>query len=219
MPAVTVVVPTYRRLTHLDEALASLRAQTLADVEALVCDNGADPAVEAKIAALQDPRFRYVPRPQNVGLARNALLGFADARSPLVTKLDDDDAFEPDTLALLVAAFGRHPQIDVAFGRLRLVDGTGEVLHGLTAERDAGNGNDTAAEGLVEDLDAALTSSALGLACAVFRRDVLDARVPDSVDSAYDLHVLLLLAQEVRRHLATRVSVCVWGVCVGGGSE
>lgn len=194
MPRVTVVVPTYRRDAYLAEALASLRAQTLTDLEVLVCDNADDPVVASRVAALGDPRFVHVGRPHDVGLARNALLGFTAARSPLVTKLDDDDAFEPDTLALLVEALDRHPYVDLAFGRLRLVDAAGQDLPVRTAEMDAGSGRATLPAGLVPHLDPVVTSGAASLACAVFRREVLDTPVPEAVGSSYDLHLLLRLA-------------------------
>ena len=194
MPRVTVVVPTYRRGAYLEGALASLRAQTLTDLEVLVCDNADDPAVAGTVAALGDRRFVYTGRPHDLGLARNALLGFAAARSPLLTKLDDDDVFEPDTLALLVEALERHPCVDVAFGRLRFVDAGGRDLPVRTAEMDTMSGRAALPPGLVPRLDPVVTSGAASLACAVFRREVLEAPVPDAVASAYDLHLLLRLA-------------------------
>ncbi|WP_313022069.1 glycosyltransferase family 2 protein [Mobilicoccus sp.] len=194
MPTLTVVVPTYRRLGYLTEALASVRAQTLTDIEVLVCDNADDPATRRLVTELGDPRVVYVPRPRDLGLARNALLGLASAASPLVTKLDDDDAMEPRTLALLAAAFARHPRIDVAFGRLRLVDHDGNDLAARTSALDRHSGRALMPEGLVHGLDAVIGSGAMNLACAVFRREILDDPVPDAVSTAYDLHLLLRLA-------------------------
>ena len=109
MAAVTVVMPTYLRQEYLKEAIDSLVAQEFSDFTALVCDNANSEETRELVASYGDERLVYVPRPQNLGLVRNCLEGFRAARSEFVTKLDDDDAFEPGYLARTVEALRAHP--------------------------------------------------------------------------------------------------------------
>lgn len=107
-PLVSVIVPAYQVAPLVAGAIASLRAQDLADFEALVIDDGSDDGSgqAAEAAWGGDPRFRLI-RQENRGLsaARNA--GIALARGEWLAFLDGDDAFAPGFLAGLVAAARR----------------------------------------------------------------------------------------------------------------
>lgn len=80
MPAISVIIPTFRRPHYLAQALASITAQRLPDdveLEVLVCDNAADEETAALVRATDDPRIVHIPRPRNLGMMRNAVAGFA----------------------------------------------------------------------------------------------------------------------------------------------
>lgn len=194
MALVTVVVPTFRRPAFLVEALASLERQSFTDFEALVCDNAAQEETRLIVERL-DARFRYQARPRNVGLARNAVLGFAAATTPLVMKLDDDDALTAHTLAALVRPFVTDPATVLSFGRLELVDAAGDSLPASTRLLDERTGRDRLRPGRHTDVGRQVATGAVNLACALFRHDAVDwAGFPMQVDSAYDLHIALCLA-------------------------
>ncbi|MDO5712116.1 MAG: glycosyltransferase, partial [Micrococcales bacterium] len=83
MPTISVIMPTFRRPHYLPCALASVKSQVLPhdiDLEVIVCDNAADEQTSAIVAAAGDPRLVYVPRAHNLGMMRNAIAGFAQAR-------------------------------------------------------------------------------------------------------------------------------------------
>lgn len=195
MALVTVVVPTFRRPDRLGDALASIAAQTFTDLEVLVCDNGAQEETRRVVELLDDPRFRYVARPYDVGLMRNAVLGFRDATGALVMKVDDDDTLAPGTVDALVVAFARDPSTVVAFGRLELVDHAGMPMPRETRALEVVTSRDELRAGIVADIDRAAARGALSLACALFRKDAIawDA-VPTHVGTAYDLYLALCLA-------------------------
>ena len=112
-PAVSVVLPTFRRVDMLERAIHTVMDQTLRDWELIVVDdNGAGHAAQRAASAVidrfgHDPRIVYVVHEQNRGggAARNT--GIARARAELVAFLDDDDAWFPHKLALQVACFER----------------------------------------------------------------------------------------------------------------
>ncbi|WP_127475726.1 glycosyltransferase family 2 protein [Microbacterium sulfonylureivorans] len=105
-PVVTVIVPGFDVADFAEEAIDSLRAQTLADwVAVLVDDASADRTGEIfDAAAGADPRFRVVHHRAQGGLsaARNTGLDLVD--TPLVAFLDADDRYTPRALELLVGA-------------------------------------------------------------------------------------------------------------------
>ncbi len=113
LPAVTVVVPHLNQPELLELCLASLDAQTLADFEVLVVDNGSAALPEAVVA--RHPRARLVAEPvPGPGPARNR--GVALARAPIIAFLDADCIADPGWLAAFVADFAAHPEAAILGG-------------------------------------------------------------------------------------------------------
>lgn len=137
-PLITVIVAVFNVRAHVVEAIASLQAQSFADFEALVVDDGStDGSGEAaRVAWADDPRFQLITQ-DNRGLsgARNA--GLARARGQFLAFLDGDDAYAPEFLASLLAAIQRDGTDWAACGiDLSYPDGTVEshtAIHGVEA--------------------------------------------------------------------------------------
>jgi GT2 family glycosyltransferase len=114
-PAVSVVVPTWRRPALLERCLAALAAQTLAPqhYEVVVCDDGPDDATRQLVARFSDAQrarglsVRYVPvrTTQGPAGARNA--GWRCARAPLIAFTDDDTVPDPRWLEAGIRAMAR----------------------------------------------------------------------------------------------------------------
>jgi glycosyltransferase involved in cell wall biosynthesis len=91
-------MPAYNAEATLREAVDSVLAQTVGELELIVSDDGSTlPAAEV-LADVTDRRLRVVRRARNggIGAARNDAL--AVARAPFVSQLDADDLWEPDYL-------------------------------------------------------------------------------------------------------------------------
>jgi glycosyltransferase involved in cell wall biosynthesis len=105
LPLFSVVIPTHNRPLTLVRAVDSVLAQTFADFEIVVIDDGSlVPAAEI-LARVADPRLRvYRQDPtQSVSSARNR--GIAEARGRVVSFLDDDDAWRPQLLEAMARIF------------------------------------------------------------------------------------------------------------------
>jgi glycosyltransferase involved in cell wall biosynthesis len=108
-PLVSVLMPVYQAERHLAEAVASILAQSLRDLELLALDDGstdASPRILAELAA-RDARIRLLASP-HVGLARRLNDGIAQARGAFLARMDADDVAHPERLARQVAYLREH---------------------------------------------------------------------------------------------------------------
>ncbi len=111
-PTVSVVMPVFNAAPTLDEAIASVVAQTLADFELLAVDDGStDGSVERlRAVASTDARVRVLARPhQGIVGALNG--GIAAATAPYVARMDADDVCLPRRLREQVAWLDAHPDL------------------------------------------------------------------------------------------------------------
>jgi glycosyltransferase involved in cell wall biosynthesis len=115
-PRVSVIVAAYDAERFLATAVESVLAQTCADLEVIVVDDGsADGTARlAKELEVRDPRVRLVRKP-NGGLssARNA--GMSAARGGYLCFLDADDVLLPDKLERQLAFLERSPECDLVY--------------------------------------------------------------------------------------------------------
>jgi glycosyltransferase involved in cell wall biosynthesis len=104
-PRVSVLLPVRDEEAFLGECLESLSAQALADFEAIVVDDGSTDgsAAIAMEHARRDPRFRVV-RQEPAGVVAASERGRAEARAPLIARMDADDVALPERLELQLAA-------------------------------------------------------------------------------------------------------------------
>lgn len=126
---ITVVIPTFKRLDYLQQAIASVCQQTWQDFECLVInDYPADAiAIEALIASFQDNRLRLINHQVSGGgnAARNT--GIKTAAGEIIAFLDDDDSWMPDKLERHFERHQARPQVGVVFSGL-LKRWTGDII-------------------------------------------------------------------------------------------
>lgn len=110
-PTVSVIVPAYGVAHLLGDALRSLQAQSFADWEAIVIDDGAPDDVAGAVQPFaDDPRIRLI-QTDNGGLPTARNRAIEHARAPLIALLDGDDVVEPGYLAAMVRAIEADPAI------------------------------------------------------------------------------------------------------------
>lgn len=113
----SVVVCTYDRYGLLDQAIASLLRQDVADIEIIIVDNSPDQkrAQDHGLRYAGCDRVTYVlePRP---GLSRARNIGIARARGSIVAFIDDDATADPGWAKAIIDTFETFPGNVAAVG-------------------------------------------------------------------------------------------------------
>ncbi len=101
-PLTSVIMVSYHTGPVLDQAIASVLAQT-APVELILVNNGNPPEVEKELAARADatPAMRLLSGQGNVGFATACNLGAAEAKGDFLLFLNPDSSLPSDALAIL----------------------------------------------------------------------------------------------------------------------
>jgi glycosyltransferase involved in cell wall biosynthesis len=118
---VSVVIPTRNRLAFLQEAIASIQAQTYSDWEAIIVDDASTDGTWQWLNFLRKPRVRafHLEHHSERSAARN--FGLAQARGEAVMFLDDDDRLLPGALRTLSDLLVQNPDAIAAVGgRVRI---------------------------------------------------------------------------------------------------
>jgi glycosyltransferase involved in cell wall biosynthesis len=112
-PAISVVMPLHNRAAVVGRAIESVLAQSLADFELIIVDDGSTDDGVSIACGFDDPRVRVIELGRNLGAntARNA--GVREAKAPLIAFLDSDDAYLPNKLARTVEQFASRPSLDL----------------------------------------------------------------------------------------------------------
>jgi GT2 family glycosyltransferase len=105
-PLVSICIPAYKAGPFIGETLASLRAQTFTDWEAIIVEDGSQDATEDIVRAFaatvpQPVRFHRHTVNQGLPATRNTAIGFA--RGQWIALIDSDDLWTPDHLTHAVA--------------------------------------------------------------------------------------------------------------------
>jgi glycosyltransferase involved in cell wall biosynthesis len=127
-PLVSIMMPCFDAERTLPMALASLRAQTYENWEALVVDDGSSDRTWELLQAFGDPRLRLerFDRNRGRGAARQRCLELAGGA--LLSFLDADDWLFPEKLAQQVALMQEHPELVVVSGASVITDAAGEAV-------------------------------------------------------------------------------------------
>jgi glycosyltransferase involved in cell wall biosynthesis len=131
IPRVSVVIPVFNGERHIRESLDSLIAQTFADFEIVVVDDGSTDNSVAIVNSYGDPRIRLTRHDRNLGVPATRNEGVAVALGEYVAFLDCDDVALPHRLAKQVACLDADPDLAMVGSWVEIIDNdsrsTGDV--------------------------------------------------------------------------------------------
>jgi glycosyltransferase involved in cell wall biosynthesis len=111
---VSVVIPCFRCAATIDDAVASIVAQTLRPAEVLLVEDGSGDDTLAnlhRIAAHEPGWIKVIALPDNGGPSRARNVGWEQATQPYIAFLDADDTWGPRKLELQMASLEADPTI------------------------------------------------------------------------------------------------------------
>jgi glycosyltransferase involved in cell wall biosynthesis len=126
---ISVVIPHHNRSHLIEQALASIRRQTLQPSEILIVDDGSQPEHANALQQYSD-RARIVLLEKNGGAARARNAGVKEAHGEFVAFLDDDDEWFPERLELQWNILRADPSLQAVASAMtiRYQDGSEEPL-------------------------------------------------------------------------------------------
>ena len=133
-PRVSVLIGCWNNAATLPEAIDSILAQTVRELELIIVDDGSTDRTSELVRAAQaaDPRVRYLPLP-HMGIARSLNEGLRAAGSDVVAFQDADDWSLPERLERQLALLARRPEVLAVGCRMQEVDAQRRRLQPRTA--------------------------------------------------------------------------------------
>jgi len=131
----SVIVPVRNGAAFVGEAVASALGQLGDDDEIIVVDDASTDRTQAVLAGIGDPRLRRAScGGLGVSAARN--VGLAVARGEYIAFLDHDDVWPAARHTVMSGVLRENPDIDAAFGRMRVKFEPGAQHNGRMSAMD-----------------------------------------------------------------------------------
>jgi glycosyltransferase involved in cell wall biosynthesis len=127
-PAVSIILPTYDRLEYLKEAVESVLAQTVADWELIVVDDGSADASVPWLEAIGDRRIAVVRQAHTGNRSRLRNIALSCARADWIAFIDSDDRWKPAKLERQLAYHAANPAIRWSYTARTMIDSNGQPL-------------------------------------------------------------------------------------------
>ena len=112
---VSVIIPTHNRARLLPRAARSVLNQTFRELELIVVDDASSDDTRQVVAALDDPRVRYIRHDRNRGAPEARNTGIEAARGKYIAFQDSDDEWLPEKLEKQMAVFKPGSDADVVY--------------------------------------------------------------------------------------------------------
>ena len=128
-PTVSCVMTVYNTARYVGAAVRSVLAQTFADFELIVIDDGSTDGSTRILqdVAKSDARIRLVSRP-NTGIVKAANEGIALARGKYLARMDSDDLCVPHRFATQATYLDEHPDCVLVGSRVMVMDPYGSPV-------------------------------------------------------------------------------------------
>ena len=123
IPRISVILTTYNRSAWLKKAIDSVLNQTFPDFELIIVDDCSTDDTSKVVESYTDSRVRYFRLEKNWGNdTQPKNIGAKESKSEYLAYLDDDNAFRPDHLAVLVKELDANPELDMVYGDRWVID-------------------------------------------------------------------------------------------------
>lgn len=102
-PFASFCFSTYNRPDYLRDTLKSILSQGFTDYEVIVSDNDTNETGRTVVESFKDPRFKYFPNGENLGMKRSFNMSLSRSSGAYIVMIADDDPVYPFMLESLHA--------------------------------------------------------------------------------------------------------------------
>jgi alpha-1,6-rhamnosyltransferase len=118
-PLVSINVPCYLQLPMARQALASIRAQSFANLEITLLDDGASDEYRRYVESLRDPRVTVRHNPERLGAMRNMFAAIETGCGRYTIAFHEDDLMSAGYIEQAVGILDSHPRCGFVACELR----------------------------------------------------------------------------------------------------
>lgn len=135
-----VAIALYNGERFLLKQLESIRNQTKAPDQVVICDDG---STDQTVALVQnyiqehglEGKWTLLVNENNLGYARNFFKAMSLCQTDLVFLADQDDIWKPDKIEKMSVVMEQNPKIDLLSCKFEIIDADDQIMHGLLARR------------------------------------------------------------------------------------
>ncbi len=135
-PLVSICMPAYNVARTVREALQSVLAQTYANLEVIVVDDGSSDGTPEVVRSIADARVRLYQNEKNCGGYQTMNRAMALARGEIIAVYHTDDVYGPVIVAKEVAFLQAHPEAGAVFCMDHFIDDEGRVFGGASLPKE-----------------------------------------------------------------------------------
>jgi glycosyltransferase involved in cell wall biosynthesis len=114
MPKVSVIIPSYNRISFLKEAIDSVLRQGFEDFELIVVDDGSTDGTAEEVPRYGG-RVKLLRNPENRGVSAARNRGLLQARGKYIAFLDSDDLWVKGKLKMQVEFLDENPHYPICY--------------------------------------------------------------------------------------------------------
>lgn len=131
-PKVSVLLGVLNQEKYLPLCIESVLCQTFSDFEFIILNDGSTDRTWEIIQqyAQKDSRIRPFSFPEKQGIAVGCNFTVAKSKGEYLARIDGDDIWEPEKLAMQVEYLDRHPECGVCFSQAKIIDREGKIISG-----------------------------------------------------------------------------------------
>ena len=113
IPLVSVIMPVFNAEKFVEQAIASILAQSYKKFEFLIIDDGSKDSTVEKIIQFKDSRIRLLTNEKNLGIAASMNKGIIESKGKYIARMDADDISLQDRIEKQFNFMEKNPQIGI----------------------------------------------------------------------------------------------------------